>query len=244
MVMSNSIAVAAACVAEVSSAKKHDKTDGKPFENKQQWEHSVLSSFLDMVQTADGDFAMIDRLAKSTADSESLQLMVEKISQHPQGKKAFENRASLGTVDLEKLSKLSTNTLGRSYAKHMLDNQLKPLQSAAVENDLQFLGAHMTETHDIWHVVTGSKTDILGEIQLEAFYVAQLEVSRFWLALLTKNLLKAVVYDIESADRYMEAIMKGWLMGKKAQPLFGIEWQTLWETPIEQVRTSLNIEYV
>ncbi|WP_422662055.1 Coq4 family protein [Pannus brasiliensis] len=30
--------------------------------------------------------------------------------------------------------------------------------------------------------------------------------------------------------------------GKKAKPLFGIDWSTLWETPLEQVRDSLQIE--
>lgn len=208
---------------------------------KQQWEQSLLSSFLDMVRASDGDFAVIDQMARASSDSESFQLMVKRLSRHPQGKKAFENRLSLGAIDLEQLRKLSDNTLGRIYAEHMFYNQLKPLQAKPAENEHHFLAAHITETHDIWHVVTGTKTDILGEIQLEAFYVAQLEVSRFWLALLAKNLLKSVVYDIETSTQYMEALTKGWLMGKKAEPLFGIDWNTSWETPIEQVRTSLNI---
>ncbi len=212
-----------------------------PNESDPQWTESVLSSFLDMVRATDGDFAKIDGLAKSTSDRESLHLIIERLSQYPQCQKAFENRLSLGTIDLEQLSKLPAQTLGYAYAKHMLDNQLKFLQGNVAENEYQFLGSHITETHDLWHVITGSKTDILGEIQLEAFYVAQLELSRFWLALLAKNLLKAVVYDIESADSYMSAISKGWLMGKKAAPLFGIEWQTLWETPLTQVRSSLHI---
>ena len=208
---------------------------------KQQWEESLLSSFLDMVRASDGDFAVLDQLGKASSDSESFQLMVERLSRHPQGKKAFERRFSLGAIDLEELRKLPDNTLGRLYAEHMLHNQLKPLQAQPAESEQHFLATHLTETHDIWHVVTGSKTDILGEIQLEAFYVAQLEVSRFWLALLAKNLLKSVVYDIEISTQYMEALTNGWSMGKKAEPLFGIDWNTLWETPIEQVRASLNI---
>ena len=30
-------------------------------------------------------------------------------------------------------------------------------------------------------------------------------------------------------------------MGKTARPLFGVDWDTLWEKPIEEVRASLNI---
>ncbi len=201
----------------------------------------LLSSVLEMVETVDGDFGAIDRLAQASSDLESLQLAIDRLCIHPQVKTAFANRLSLGAIDLLALQNLPDNTLGYFYAKHMLDNQLKPLQSPPAQNELQFLGSHITETHDLWHVITGSKTDILGEIKLESFYVAQLEVSRFWLALLTKNLLKSLLYDIESTDRCMGAISTGWLMGKKAKPLFGIDWDTLWETPIDDLRASLNI---
>jgi ubiquinone biosynthesis protein COQ4 len=215
-----------------------------PILAQQHWEQSLLSSFLGMVQAADGDFTAIDRLAKATGDGESLQLMVEHLSQYSQGKKAFESHFSLGIIDLEQLSKLSKNTLGHLYAKHMVDNNLKVLQAQPPENDYQFLSFHLTETHDIWHVITDSKTDIWGEIKLEAFYVAQLKMSRFWLALLSKNLLKSVLYNIELSNQYMDALTTGWLMGKKAKPLFGINWNTLWETPIDEVRKSLDITEV
>ena len=72
-------------------------------------------------------------------------------------------------------------------------------------------------------------------------YVAQLYASRFWLSLLTKNLLKAVVFDIEASTKYMDAITVGWLMAKQAKPLFGIGWNSLWQTPLADLRTRLNI---
>jgi ubiquinone biosynthesis protein COQ4 len=56
-----------------------------------------------------------------------------------------------------------------------------------------------------------------------------------------KNLLKALLCDIEIADRYMEALTTGWLMGKQAQPLFGLDWSTLWATPLADLRASLHI---
>jgi ubiquinone biosynthesis protein Coq4 len=210
-------------------------------DNKEQWEESLLSSFFNMVRASDGDFAAIDQLTKASSDTYTLQSMVERLSRTPQGKEAFKNRLNLGSIDLELLGKLPSNTLGYLYAEHMNKNQLKPLKATPSENDYQFLGKHITETHDIWHVVTGSKTDILGEIQLEAFYVAQLEVSRFWLALLAKNLLKSTVYNIDCSTQYMDALTNGWIMGRNAKPLFGIDWSTLWETPLEQIRISLNV---
>ena len=101
--------------------------------------------------------------------------------------------------------------------------------------------AHITETHDIWHVITGSNTSIYGEIKLEAFSFAQLYASRFWLALLAKNLLKSAVFNVENGVEYLDALTEGWLMAKQAKPVFGIQWNSLWENPLSDIRSSLNI---
>lgn len=99
----------------------------------------------------------------------------------------------------------------------------------------------MTEIHDIWHVVTGSDTSIEGEIQLHAFTAAQLRFARFYLTMLARSLLKTAIDAIEQADQHMDALTRGWMMGKQAHPLFGIRWNTRWEMPLEQLRAELNI---
>jgi ubiquinone biosynthesis protein Coq4 len=206
-----------------------------------QWQDDAFESFFNMVKAPDGDFDAINRLSNTLNDAESLKLIVEFVSRHQQGRIAFLERPRLGNVDLQQLLTLPQNTLGYVYADHMIINGLTPLQASSIDSDYQFLAAHITETHDLWHVVTGFDTKLIGEIKLEAFYVAQLYASRFWLALLAKNLLKAVVYDIEIAGKYLDAITQGWTMAQRAKPLFGIRWNSLWETPLEDVRSSLNI---
>ncbi|MBH8573217.1 hypothetical protein I8752_09340 [Nostocaceae cyanobacterium CENA369] len=205
------------------------------------WQDKAIESIINFVKSADGDFDCIAELLNAVSDSDSLQKIVEFLSSTPQGKQAFQKRPLLGNIDLQKLHRLPINSLGYSFANHLLTNNLQPLQAKSVENDYDFFAAHIAETHDIWHIVTGCNTNVLGEIQLEAFYVNQLYASRFWLALIAKNLLKAVIYDIELSTTYMDAIAKGWTMAKQAKPLFGIEWNLLWETPLEDVRNSLNI---
>ncbi|MEM8777758.1 MAG: Coq4 family protein [Cyanobacteria bacterium P01_G01_bin.49] len=210
----------------------------------QQWQAEAFDSFLNMVKAADGDFPAIDRLGKALYEPESFDLMINFLCGHQQGKQAFEKGLRLGTIDLPKLHQLPKETFGYQYADHLIRNGLTPLQAKSIENRHQYLIAHLTETHDIWHVVTGSNTDIFGEMKLEAFYVAQLYASRFWLGLLTKNLLKAVVYDVELSSRYLDAITEGWIMARKAEPLFGIEWDQLWEIPLVQIRKDLQIDVV
>jgi ubiquinone biosynthesis protein COQ4 len=207
----------------------------------QNWQQSLLSSFVAIAEAKDGDFVAIDQLMTASRDRKSLYLIVQHLSQYPHSKMALANRLPLDPIDLMALHQLPIDTLGYHYADRMLSNQLQHLELPPATSEYEFIDTHMRETHDIWHVVTGSPLNMLGEIQLQAFCIAQLQLSRFWMALLTKNLLKSLIHDIEVADHYMEALTNGWIMGRAAQPLFGVDWLTLWETPIEQVRSSFNI---
>ncbi len=210
--------------------------------DKELWQKEYLSTFFEMVEARDGDFTVLAKLSRLSQDDESTGKILKRISSHSQGKRAISSRLRLGDIDFNALLKLPQESLGFSYAKHMLDNQLKPLQPTDIADDASYLGAHIAETHDIWHVVIGANTDIVGEIKLEAFYVAQLQATRLFQSLLAKNILKSAVYNIDSSARYMDAITQGWLLGKEAKPLFGVEWTQQWHKPLEQVRESLNIK--
>ena len=209
------------------------------------WQDNVIESIVDFAKSDDGAMVHVGKLARAVDEPYAMQKMVDLLSQNPQAKKAFQECKILGDIDLQKLYSLPSNTLGYAFAKHMLDRGLKPLKSdvSTADDEVHFLGIHIKETHDIWHVVIGADTDIQGEIQLEAFYVSQLYATRFWLALIVKNLLKSTINDIEASTQYMDAITKGWLMGKQAKSLFGINWDELWEHPLEEVRADLNIVF-
>jgi ubiquinone biosynthesis protein COQ4 len=210
-------------------------------QNPPTWQQSMLASIVAIAQADDGDFVAINRLVEASSDPNSAHLTVQHLSQYPQIQVALANRQPLGSIDLAALHQLPVDTLGYQYAHHMLSNQLKQLVAPPPATVSEFIDTHMRETHDIWHVVTASPIGMLGEIKLQAFCIAQLQLSRFWMALLTKNLLKAAIYDIEVADAYMTALTTGWTMGKAAQPLFGVNWLSMWEQPISQVRATLNI---
>lgn len=200
-----------------------------------------MESVLALVQAPDGDFGILAQLAHAASDPQSLQTMVEYLRQTPIGEQAFHERPRLQTIDLHQLQQLPPETLGYAYAQHMQENNLKPILAGDAHSDSDFLQVHITETHDIWHVLTGSDTSILGEIQLEAFYVAQLYASRFWTALLAKNLLKAAIDNIEVSTQYLDALSHGWRLAKQAQPLFGVDWSQWWDTPLEDVRATFNL---
>ena len=205
-------------------------------------ETAILESFLELVKSPYGDFAAIGKLSHVLNNPATLQKIVAFLSLTPEGKQAFVDRPLLGKIDLDQLYQLPNHTLGYVYASHMIRNELTPPPVKEVANDpFIFLGVHLGETHDIWHVVTGCDTDKPGEVKLEAFYTAQLVPDRLFLALLAKNLLKTAMYEVELCEQIMDGLTQGWMMGKRTKPLFGIEWNKLWETPLKDLQTSLKI---
>jgi ubiquinone biosynthesis protein Coq4 len=40
----------------------------------------------------------------------------------------------------------------------------------------------------------------------------------------------------------MRAIVRGWLLGKRSRPLFGMRWDDHLERPLDEVRRSLGLE--
>ena len=209
---------------------------------KHNWQTFVIGyHFMQLVKAPYGDFAGINRLSAIISNDYSYKLILELLSSYTQGKIALQERPLLGKVDLHQLHLLPENTLGYGYADHMLKNGFTPPPVVRLVDEKSFVAVHLGETHDIWHVVTGCDTTKAGEIQLEAFYVAQIYPSALFLALLAKNLLKTAIEDIELCEQHMDALAQGWILGKQAKPLFGIKWNTLWETPIDQLRIQWNL---
>jgi ubiquinone biosynthesis protein COQ4 len=146
-------------------------------------------------------------------------------------------------VDLDELAKLPEGSLGRTFADHMRANGLDPksLPTLAASDELEFIRAHLYETHDVWHAVTGFRTDVAGELGLQAFYAAQAPGGLPWM-LMAMGFLNTALYAMADRERRLDAISRGWEMGRAAKPLFGVRWDQLWSAPIEEVRRSLGVQ--
>jgi ubiquinone biosynthesis protein Coq4 len=125
----------------------------------------------------------------------------------------------------------------------MRANGLDPaaIPSLEARDDLEFIRAHLFETHDVWHAVTGFGTDVAGELGLQAFYAAQAP-GGLPLALMAMGLLNTAFYAPGEREARLDAITRGWEMGRQARPLFGTRWDQLWETPMVEVREWAGIE--
>lgn len=187
--------------------------------------------------------AEVVNLIDAVVDDKSLDASLINNSRHEQGRKALKERPRLGRVQLSALRALPQGTLGRVYAEHMIANGLDPATMPTRETPTPraFIVPHLYETHDIWHVVTGFGTDVPGELGLQGFYTAQ-SPSKGPMAILVAGMLNTLLYNMDKKDERLAAVAAGWMLGRRAKPLFGVRWSDLWEEPIDAVRVRYGID--
>jgi ubiquinone biosynthesis protein COQ4 len=175
----------------------------------------------------------------------AFQLAKEKIHSDP-GMAAMMNERYLAKemIDLNALAKLPDGTLGREFARFMLERNLKvdfyPPYNDPNNDDAAYVRKRCPQTHDIWHLVIGVGTEQLGEMKVSAFYVAQIR-SPFNALFIGIGLFVALFKKPEMLEKYFEAVSEGWALGKAAKPLFAMKWEYLWDRPLVEIRRELNL---
>lgn len=106
------------------------------------------------------------------------------------------------------------------------------------EHPVAWYARRVRDTHDVWHVLTGYGTDVLGEACILGFTYAQ-----------TPN--PGVAFIVLGAARefsrrhkgppYGRAILEGYRRGKKAKSLVCQDYFTLMAEPLETARARLGI---
>jgi ubiquinone biosynthesis protein Coq4 len=189
-----------------------------------------------------GKLDEVFQLADGVSAAGPLRALRDRIARDETGAAALRLRPRLRT-DLVTLRALAPGTLGREFAEHMIANQLDPadIPTLPVSDELDYVRAHLYETHDVWHVVTGFATDVRGELGLQAFYFAQLP-GMLPTAILTAAFMNTLLRHFEEREARMHEIVRGYLLGRRARPLFGVGWAELWSTPLDEVRARLGID--
>jgi ubiquinone biosynthesis protein COQ4 len=146
--------------------------------------------------------------------------------------------------DREALAALPEGSLGRAYLDFMTEGGLTPegLEQASdvlgPERDngdeAAWIGQRMRDTHDLWHVVTGYRGDLLGESSLLGFTFIQTGTRGIGL-LAAVSLLRAEDPD----DRRL--MLDGLVRGLRAAWLPAVRWEELLAEDLEVVRARLRV---
>jgi ubiquinone biosynthesis protein Coq4 len=169
--------------------------------------------------------------------------MLEALAPDPRTASRLRELRPVAPIDLSALARLPAGTLGRVVADHLGPRGLNPnLTNFPTDTQELLLLHHLYATHDLWHVLTGWGNDVDGETGLAGFYAAQLGVPPFFATGFALLLLNAVFFQPATLRSRIEAWVAGWQAGLHAEPLFGLDWPSLWGLPIVELRARLRLD--
>ena len=188
------------------------------------------------------DIISISRTIRKAAGPKELKDVVEDFGSHPIGQSALESKHRAGKLNVQELKLLPEDTLGGVIGRFLSVRGLNPddIPGVGTKTDSDYVLTHLYETHDIWHVITGFDTDPAGEVGLQAFYLAQ---TRTFLPLfiIAAIMLNTAMYAYDEKSKRMDAIISGWLLGKKAKHIAGYDWKANFHRPLAEVKAELSL---
>jgi ubiquinone biosynthesis protein COQ4 len=146
-------------------------------------------------------------------------------------------------ADRAGLRALPEGSLGREYVAFVESEGISPegIRDASLQDPQEarphaftYVNQRMRDTHDLWHVVTGYKGDVLGELSLLAFSLAQL-----WNTGVALIVVAGLIKGRGRVETHM--VREGYLRGRRATWLPALEWEGLLSLPLDEVRTSLGV---
>ncbi|MCU0525846.1 MAG: Coq4 family protein [Elainella sp. Prado103] len=200
-----------------------------------------MQAFIQLLFDESGSLEPVWALSQSLVDSPAFQMAATKMKITPAVAAIMAERYQAPPHNLQDLLKYPQNSLGYIYAQHMQQWGFQPLEPVMpIDTETRYVEYRWQQTHDIWHVITGFDISEMGEIGLQAFYLAQFQLPLSSL-LIANALISTTLLQPESLALLLNVIAQGYQMGKVAQPLIAQKWELAWEKPVNQWRAELHV---
>lgn len=169
--------------------------------------------------------------------------LVRQLKGSEEGRRMLSERPSLQGKDLNlsALADLPQGSLGHEFARYFRDHKISPFETTIVLNDdIDFIAKRYRETHDLLHVLTGYDTDVIGELELQAYALGNLGIRTAALILLVGTLgqLKNRQAGVELSS-YARRLWAAYRRGRASRQFLGFWFEHHWETPVATLRTRL-----
>jgi ubiquinone biosynthesis protein Coq4 len=171
------------------------------------------------------------------------QLTVDELRKIPEVDALFAQRWLPAPINLDELSQLPAGTLGYIYAVEMQVRGFDPnfYKKVPVVDDISYLKMLWRSTHDIYHVVAEFDTDVLGEIGLQAFILAQ-SAMPISVMLVSFGMVLISLYHPEKLQPLMIEIARGYRLGSHTPGKFIAQrWDEFWDVPLGEIRALLGM---
>jgi ubiquinone biosynthesis protein Coq4 len=204
----------------------------------------IFKSSISML-LGDDSLQTVGELTYGLLATPAYDLVVQHLNQDPACAAMIRDRYIPTAHDMDTLLILPRASLGYIYAEAMKRKGFDPnLHSGmTAKSDAEYVELRLSQTHDLWHIITGFDTSVVGEIGLQAFHLPQFPYPLATM-LVGISLISATLEEPEMLPKLLEAIAQGFQMGKTAKPLFAQKWEEGWEKPLAQWQTELNIQLI
>jgi ubiquinone biosynthesis protein COQ4 len=146
------------------------------------------------------------------------------------------------------LSRFEPGSVGAAYrafreargftAEGLADEARKVAPMVDAQHPVVWYSRRIRDVHDVWHVLTGYGTDALGEACVVSFSYAQTRNLGF--AFIGWGAAREVQREAPSVPA-RRAVWQAYRNGRAARWLPGLDYEALFEQPLEAVRERLNI---
>lgn len=187
-------------------------------------------------------------LLNTALDMGAYERQAARMARDPAARRILDERPSLSAadLDLERLAACAPGSLGRALADYYEANGIAPFETRqAAERAVDYLSKRYRETHDIFHVVTGYGTDVVGEMELQAFVMGNLGHRSPRLMLPLGFVGARLSDDFVGASRdpvrvgileYYRRIWAAFRRGQRSTPLLDLRFEDHWDTPVVALR--------
>ncbi len=169
--------------------------------------------------------------------------LVQALWRSEEGRRLLTERPSLQgkELDLAALERLPEGTLGHALARYFQDNEISPFETTLeLKTDVDYLSKRYRETHDLLHVLTGYGTDVVGEMELQAYVLGNLRLRTAALVLTngTVHHFKEPQAGVGRSE-YLQRVWAAFQRGRVSPRFLGFRFEEHWSTPVATLRARL-----
>ena len=169
--------------------------------------------------------------------------LVQRLKDSEDGRRMLAERPSLQgkALDLGALGRLPEGTLGREFARYFQDNKISPFETTfEIRNDIDYIGKRYRETHDLLHVLTGYHTDVVGEMEVQAYALGNLGIRTAVLILLFSTPLTLLRSQPGlTRSEYLRRLRTAYRRGRESGQFLPVWFERHWETPVATLSAQL-----
>ena len=157
------------------------------------------------------------------------------------------------------LERCAPGTLGAAYKDYIVDNNLyedfarnyRVFHQTMVDNgtfdrlpeEMRHMLVRGTQVHDFLHVITGWDSSPIGELGMAGFHFAQMKFAYHAMRFAITAAHVAFVAP-EHIEMTMDAMMEGWLQGRKTPNLHFAKWEEQLDRPLEEIRAEYGLSSI